>query len=64
VGQAVLWSQQLLRQEIADADREEVRIAYVALTRAERYCSVALPDDSTDDLLRAFFDAGFVRPDE
>lgn len=43
--QAQLWSSALAGEEIAAADAEEKRIAFVAVTRAERICVVALPDD-------------------
>jgi DNA helicase II / ATP-dependent DNA helicase PcrA len=60
VDQTALWSRQLVGHEVAVAEHEELRIAYVALTRAERYCAVALPDNSTGELLNAFLGAGFV----
>jgi DNA helicase II / ATP-dependent DNA helicase PcrA len=43
--QAELWSSALAGQEIDAADAEEKRIAFVAVTRAERIVVVALPDD-------------------
>ena len=43
--QAELWSSALAGEEIDAKDAEEKRIAFVALTRAERICVVALPDD-------------------
>ncbi len=43
--QAELWGSALAGQEIDAKDAEEKRIAFVALTRAERICVVALPDD-------------------
>jgi len=57
--QAELWATGLSGGEVDDTDREELRIAYVALTRAERYCAVALPDDCSDARLSAFTAAGF-----
>jgi DNA helicase-2/ATP-dependent DNA helicase PcrA len=60
VNQTELWSRHLVGQEIAAAASEELRIAYVALTRAEQYCAVALPDDCTKELLQAFTAAGFA----
>ena len=43
--QAQLWESALSGEEIGAEDAEEKRIAFVALTRAERICVVALPDD-------------------
>lgn len=42
---------------------EEMRIAYVALTRARRLCRVALPDSTSDATLALFTDHGFRRLD-
>jgi ATP-dependent exoDNAse (exonuclease V) beta subunit len=35
----------LAGKDIAEEEEEERRINYVALTRAERFCLLALPDD-------------------
>jgi len=44
--QIELWEAAVAGTEI-DADKaEERRVIFVALTRAQRYCLVALPDDS------------------
>lgn len=43
--QAELWGTALSGGEIDAREAEEKRIAFVALTRAQRYCVVALPDD-------------------
>jgi hypothetical protein len=43
---------------------EEVRVAYVALTRARRYCAVALPDDCHPDIVDRFVAAGFRSVDD
>jgi superfamily I DNA/RNA helicase len=58
--QAGLWSQPLLGAEVDEAQKEELRIAYVALTRAERYCAVALPANVDDASLQAYLGVGFV----
>jgi superfamily I DNA/RNA helicase len=60
--QAGLWSAPLLGEEVEEAEREELRIAYVALTRAERYCAVALPANVEAASLNAYLGAGFVQP--
>jgi hypothetical protein len=39
---------------------EETRIGYVGLTRARRYCAVALPSTTPDDVIAAYEAAGFV----
>jgi ATP-dependent DNA helicase UvrD/PcrA len=43
--QVALWESALAGEEIDAEQAEEKRIAFVALTRAERICVVALPDD-------------------
>ena len=43
--QAQLWGSALSGEDIDAEQAEEKRIAFVALTRAERICVVALPDD-------------------
>jgi DNA helicase II / ATP-dependent DNA helicase PcrA len=60
--QTDLWSAALAGEEIAEEDAEELRIAYVALTRAERYCAVALPRDADQSRLQAYLDVGFIQP--
>lgn len=39
---------------------EETRIGYVGLTRARRYCAVALPRTTPDEVVAAYEAAGFV----
>ncbi len=58
--QSALWSRPLLGDGVAEEDAEELRIAFVALTRARRYCALALPDDCGDPVIQAFQGAGFV----
>jgi DNA helicase-2/ATP-dependent DNA helicase PcrA len=57
--QAGLWSAPLLGQEVDKGQKEELRIAYVALTRAERYCAVALPANVDSNWLDAYVGVGF-----
>lgn len=58
--QAGLWAQPLLGEEVEEEQQEELRIAYVALTRAERYCAVALPANVEQSIIDAYLDVGFV----
>ena len=61
--QATLWAA-LTSEEVEEAQAEEKRIAFVALTRAERICIVALPDDPGGrDAATVFVDRGFTAPD-
>jgi superfamily I DNA/RNA helicase len=62
--QAELWATPLAGEEVDGEDAEELRIAYVALTRAERYCAVALPLDLAQDALMPYLNVGFVAYDE
>jgi superfamily I DNA/RNA helicase len=57
--QSDLWSSPLLGEAVAEDDAEELRIAVVALTRARRYCALALPDTCSDEVLAAFESVGF-----
>ena len=60
--QVELWSSALSGQAIDAAQAEEKRIAFVALTRAERICVVALPDDANGRAAaEAFVTQGFRR---
>lgn len=58
--QSAVWSTLLMGKGVAPEDVEELRIAFVALTRARRYCAVAMPSDTPAPILAAFQDAGFV----
>jgi superfamily I DNA/RNA helicase len=40
-------------------EQEELRVAFVALTRARRYCALAVPQASLDTALPVLIDAGF-----
>lgn len=57
--QSALWSRPLVGETVDEKDAEELRIAFVALTRARRYCALALPDDCGDDVLAAYENVGF-----
>jgi hypothetical protein len=60
--QATLWAA-LVNEEMADDQAEEKRIAFVALTRAERICVVALPDDKDGrEAAAVFIERGFASP--
>jgi superfamily I DNA/RNA helicase len=60
--QVTLWSRPLLGGEsLAPEEAEELRIVFVALTRARRFCQVALPSDTDSATQESFLGAGFVR---
>jgi len=42
-----------------DDTAEEIRIAYVALTRARRYLAVALPQACRQEVVGLYIDRGF-----
>jgi ATP-dependent DNA helicase UvrD/PcrA len=58
--QGALWSRPLLGEVVPPEDAEELRIAFVALTRAQRYCAVALPTGTESGIVNGFEAAGFV----
>jgi superfamily I DNA/RNA helicase len=60
---STMWARQLRGEAGSSDDAEEVRIAFVALTRARRYCLIAVPDDSSQHSIAAFADAGIERLD-
>jgi DNA helicase II / ATP-dependent DNA helicase PcrA len=60
--QSALWSRPLIGGAVSAEEAEELRIAFVALTRARRFCMLALPGDSGDDVVDAFCSAGFHLP--
>jgi DNA helicase II / ATP-dependent DNA helicase PcrA len=57
--QSSLWSRPLLGEEVPEDDAEELRIVFVALTRARRYCALALPADTPPERIEGFIAAGF-----
>lgn len=57
--QGALWSRPLLGEAVTAEEAEELRIAFVALTRARRFCGLALPADSPVEVIDAFQGAGF-----
>ena len=59
--QSSLWSRPLLGQDIPDEEAEELRIVFVALTRARRYCALALPSNTPEETIEGFVGAGFAR---
>jgi len=60
--QSALWSRPLLGEAVSAHEAEELRIAFVALTRARRFCALALPADSAGEVIDAFQRAGFQKP--
>lgn len=57
--QGRLWSMPLTGDSVPEDEAEELRIAFVALTRAARFCAVALPDNTEPEVVQAFLDNGF-----
>lgn len=57
--QGVLWSRPLLGEAVAAEEAEELRIVFVALTRARRFCAVALPSDTSAEIVASFEAKGF-----
>jgi superfamily I DNA/RNA helicase len=51
------------RNWLGAGDPEEVRVAYVALTRAQRYSALALPGACPTEVVDEFLARGFVFPD-
>jgi DNA helicase II / ATP-dependent DNA helicase PcrA len=54
----------LIAHLLGGARTEETRVAYVALTRAERYVAIALPAQTPDEVVEAYVAAGFTLIDE
>lgn len=48
---------------LGKADPEETRVAYVALTRAQRYSALALPESCPAEVYEEFLSRGFQRLD-
>lgn len=59
--QGELWCQPLLGGTVVDEYLEELRIVFVALTRAQRYCALALPDFTNPVIVAGFEAVGFVQ---
>ena len=57
--QVELWQNHLAGEKLDETDREELRIVYVALTRAQKYCAIAIPDDTAAPMIAALENAGF-----
>ena len=62
--QGQLWSSAISGDEVPEDLAEEIRIAFVAITRARRYCAIALPSDSDEETVMTFLDAGFEQVGE
>ncbi|MFI7195310.1 UvrD-helicase domain-containing protein [Nocardia nova] len=60
--QSALWAARLRKFDTPQDEAEEVRIAFVALSRARRYLAVAIPDDTDEQTIDAFLSAGFRTP--
>lgn len=57
--QASLWHEAVTGQETTNEEAEERRVGFVALTRARRFCAVAVPSSLPDEMLDALTAAGF-----
>ncbi|MGH2711493.1 MAG: UvrD-helicase domain-containing protein, partial [Actinomycetota bacterium] len=49
-----------IKGELGDNTDEETRIGYVGLTRARKYCAVAVPNSTPKKVIAAYAAAGFV----
>jgi superfamily I DNA/RNA helicase len=60
--QLALWEAATAGGQIDDDKQEERRVLFVALTRAQRFCLIALPDDARGNAVaEACTDLGFAR---
>lgn len=59
--QGELWAERVRTGYVAPEHAEEIRIAFVALTRPRRYCAIALPDNTGEEVLAAFESVGVNR---
>lgn len=57
--QATVWSRPLRGETVPDDEAEELRVLFVALTRAEKYLALAVPDNAARGAIDAFIAAGF-----
>lgn len=60
--QAQLLTALAADESVDVADREELRIGFVSVSRAERYCAVALPDSVPEDVFARYLTMGFEAP--
>ena len=49
-----------IKAEPGEEVDEEARVAYVAFTRARKYCAVELPSNTPQDVINAYIKAGFL----
>ncbi len=59
--EADTWTASLRGEEVPPDLAEERRILYVAITRARKYCAVALPTGTTPAVINSLQRVGFVR---
>ena len=57
---AVQWASEAWTQQPPEETSEVLRVAYVALTRAERLLVLALPEDVADDVASKYVSLGFA----
>lgn len=59
---ATQWASEAWTDEPPEETTEVLRVAYVALTRAERFLVLALPEGVTDDVASTYVSLGFTEP--
>ncbi|MDO8209646.1 UvrD-helicase domain-containing protein [Conexibacter sp. CPCC 206217] len=57
--QASLLSAIVAEEHVDPSEREELRIGFVSVSRAKRYCAVALPDSVAEDVFTRYLTMGF-----
>lgn len=58
--EAMTWTKALRGESLTEDEAEEIRIVFVGLTRARRYCALAVPDGTDPAAIAALRKAGFV----
>lgn len=59
--EADTWTAHLRGEQVPPEHAEEQRILYVALTRARKYCAIALPTNTSPAVIDSLQRAGFLR---
>ncbi|GAA3228137.1 ATP-dependent helicase [Pseudonocardia petroleophila] len=59
--EAETWTAHLRGEQVPPEHAEEQRILYVALTRARKYCAIALPTNTSTAVIDSLQRAGFLR---